>query len=199
MEWAVGGGARCLRPHPTPKPLWGHRPGEDQRFCTAAAPGPRAAHTGPLHSSRTLLPRRANQANMPCVPPVHLAWRGQPPQPSAGLRHPWKLSAQPQSRELTTPTESLGPEIQYSCPHVCTICIHRVNQPGRKTLRPKFQRVLKRKLDLRRFARHLHYAVLCLVAQSCPTLCDSMDYSPPGSSPAPGSSRNAGVSFHALF
>ena len=24
--------------------------------------------------------------------------------------------------------------------------------------------------------------VLCLVAQSCPTLCDLMDYSPPGSS-----------------
>ena len=26
------------------------------------------------------------------------------------------------------------------------------------------------------------YAVLCLVAQSCPTLCDPMDCSPPGSS-----------------
>ena len=25
-------------------------------------------------------------------------------------------------------------------------------------------------------------AVLCLAAQSCPTLCDPMDYSPPGSS-----------------
>ena len=28
----------------------------------------------------------------------------------------------------------------------------------------------------------LCYAVLCLVAQSCPTLCDPMDCSPPGSS-----------------
>ena len=26
------------------------------------------------------------------------------------------------------------------------------------------------------------YAVLCLVAESCPTLCDLMDCSPPGSS-----------------
>ena len=27
-----------------------------------------------------------------------------------------------------------------------------------------------------------YYIVLCLVAQSCPTVCDPMDYSPPGSS-----------------
>ena len=26
------------------------------------------------------------------------------------------------------------------------------------------------------------YAMLCLVAQSCPTVCDPLDYSPPGSS-----------------
>ena len=43
-------------------------------------------------------------------------------------------------------------------------------------------------------------AVLCLAAQSCPTLCDPMDYSLPGSSvhgDSPG--KNTGVSFHALL
>ena len=42
--------------------------------------------------------------------------------------------------------------------------------------------------------------VLCLVAQSYPTLCDPMDYSPPGSSlhgDSPG--KNAGVGCHALL
>ena len=43
-------------------------------------------------------------------------------------------------------------------------------------------------------------AVLCLVAQSCPTLCDTMDCSPPGSSvdgDSPG--KNTGVGCHALL
>ena len=42
--------------------------------------------------------------------------------------------------------------------------------------------------------------VLCLVAQSCPTLCHPMYYSPPGSSvhgDSPG--KNTGVSCHALL
>ena len=42
--------------------------------------------------------------------------------------------------------------------------------------------------------------MLCLVAQSCPTLCDPMDYSPPGSSvhgDSPG--KNTGVGCHALL
>ena len=30
--------------------------------------------------------------------------------------------------------------------------------------------------------RHILIIVLCLVTQSCPTLCDRMDHSPPGSS-----------------
>ena len=41
--------------------------------------------------------------------------------------------------------------------------------------------------------------VLCLVTQSCPTLCNPMDYSPPGSSvhgDSPG--KNTGVGCHAL-
>ena len=41
---------------------------------------------------------------------------------------------------------------------------------------------------------------MCLVAQSCPTLCDPMDCSPPGSSvlgDSPG--KNTGVSCHALL
>ena len=41
---------------------------------------------------------------------------------------------------------------------------------------------------------------MCLVAQSCPTLCNSTDYSPPGSSvygDSPG--KNTGVGCHALF
>ena len=43
-------------------------------------------------------------------------------------------------------------------------------------------------------------AVFCLVSQSCLTLCDSMDYSPPGCSghgDSPG--KNTGVGCHALF
>ena len=43
-------------------------------------------------------------------------------------------------------------------------------------------------------------AVLCLVSQLCPTLCDSMDCSPPGSSvygDSPG--KNTGVGCHALL
>ena len=42
--------------------------------------------------------------------------------------------------------------------------------------------------------------VLCLVAQSCPTLCDPIDYSPLGSSvhgDSPG--KNTGVGCHALL
>ena len=42
--------------------------------------------------------------------------------------------------------------------------------------------------------------VLCLVAQSCPTLCDAMDCSPPGSyvhGDSPG--KNTGVGCHALL
>ena len=42
--------------------------------------------------------------------------------------------------------------------------------------------------------------MLCLVAQSCPTLCDSMDCSPPGSSihgDSPG--KNTGVGCHVLL
>ena len=45
-----------------------------------------------------------------------------------------------------------------------------------------------------------YLAVLCLVAQSCPTLCDAIDYSPPGSSvhgDSPG--KNTGVGCHALL
>ena len=102
--------------------------------------------------------------------------------------------------EVTTPTESLGPEIQYSFPHVCRVCIHRVNQHGWKTLPPKFQRVPKRILDLQRFAQRLHCAVLRSAAQSCLTLFDPTDCSPPGSSVygnSPG--KNTGVGFHALF
>ena len=48
---------------------------------------------------------------------------------------------------------------------------------------------------------HTHtYAVLCLVSQSCLTLCDPMDCSPPGSS-VPGDSpgQNTGVGYHALL
>ena len=44
------------------------------------------------------------------------------------------------------------------------------------------------------------YDGLCLVAQSCPTLCDTLDCSPPGSSvhgDSPG--KNTGVGCHALL
>ena len=44
------------------------------------------------------------------------------------------------------------------------------------------------------------YCVLCLVTQSCLTLCDPMDYSPPDSSvlgDSPG--KNTGAGCHALL
>ena len=42
--------------------------------------------------------------------------------------------------------------------------------------------------------------MLCLVIQSCPTLCDSMDCSPPGSFVHGGSpGKNTGVDLHALL
>ena len=44
------------------------------------------------------------------------------------------------------------------------------------------------------------YAMLCLDSQSCPTLCNPMDCSPPESSvhgDSPG--KNTGVRCHALF
>ena len=44
------------------------------------------------------------------------------------------------------------------------------------------------------------YIMLCLVTQSCPTLCDPIDSSPPGSSvhgDSPG--KNTGKGCHALF
>ena len=50
-----------------------------------------------------------------------------------------------------------------------------------------------------RFIEHSLY-VLCLVAQSCPTLRDSMDCSPPGSSVYGGSpGKNTRVGCHALL
>ena len=48
--------------------------------------------------------------------------------------------------------------------------------------------------------RHMCCTVLCLVAQSCLTLCDAMDHSPPGSSvhgDSPG--KNTGMDCHALL
>ena len=43
-------------------------------------------------------------------------------------------------------------------------------------------------------------AVLCLVSQSCPTLCDSMDWNPPGSSVHGNSpDRKTGVCCHDLL
>ena len=47
---------------------------------------------------------------------------------------------------------------------------------------------------------HCYCAVLCLVAQSCPTLCDPMDCSSPGCSVHGDSpSKNTGVGYHALL
>ena len=59
---------------------------------------------------------------------------------------------------------------------------HRVMRDGEK----KESAVIKRKM--------------CLVAQSCLTLCDPMDCNPPGSS-VPGDSpdKDIGVGFHALL
>ena len=41
---------------------------------------------------------------------------------------------------------------------------------------------------------------LCvLVAKSCPTLCDPMDYSPPGECPQDNPGKNTGVGCHSLL
>ena len=46
----------------------------------------------------------------------------------------------------------------------------------------------------------LHSETLCLGAQSCPTLCDPVDYSPPGSSVHGDSpAKNTGLGCHALL
>ena len=50
------------------------------------------------------------------------------------------------------------------------------------------------------FSILFHYSLLCLVIQSCLTLCDPMDWGPPGSSvhgDSPG--KNTGVGWHALL
>ena len=50
------------------------------------------------------------------------------------------------------------------------------------------------------YDRFLLYGCVCLIAQSCLTLCDPMDCSPPGSSvhgDSPG--KNTGVGCHALL
>ena len=50
------------------------------------------------------------------------------------------------------------------------------------------------------FAPKFLHSVLCLVTQSCPTLCEPVDYSQPGSSvhgDSPG--RNNGVGCHVLL
>ena len=57
------------------------------------------------------------------------------------------------------------------------------------------------KLKCITFLHFLHmYAVLCIVTQSCPILCNPMGYSPPGSSvhgDSPG--KNTGVGCYALL
>ena len=54
--------------------------------------------------------------------------------------------------------------------------------------------------ELSSFPVYMLYAVLCLVTQLCLTLCDPMDYSPPGSSLHGHSpSKNSGVGCHALL
>ena len=84
----------------------------------------------------------------------------------------------------------------------------RAQEAGCWPLKPSefilnFQGILTNyRLPDRALARMFLNASVCvrLVAQLCPTLCDPMDYSPPGSSvhgDSPG--RNTGVGCHALL
>ena len=62
------------------------------------------------------------------------------------------------------------------------------------------QRELSRGLAGRPAQCLVHYRCLCSVTQSCPSLCNPMDCSPPGSSvhgDSPG--KNTGVGCHALL
>ena len=44
-----------------------------------------------------------------------------------------------------------------------------------------------------------HYSLLCLVTQSCLTLCDPMDWGPPGSVHGDSPGKNTGVGWYALL
>ena len=66
---------------------------------------------------------------------------------------------------------------------------------------PSYRRLAKNIWNYQDYLQHIHTCdMLCVVAQSCPTLCDPMDCSPPGSSvhgDSPG--KNTGVGCHALL
>ena len=69
-----------------------------------------------------------------------------------------------------------------------------------QTLRPAVGSRIQRVLSLLEPGFWARFAVLCLVAQSCPTLCDPMGCRLPGSSvlgDSPG--KNTGVGCHALL
>ena len=67
-------------------------------------------------------------------------------------------------------------------------------------IRILFQSVVALKLQIVWLRTPLMYQCACLVAQSCPALCDPMDCNPPGSSVHVDSSeKNTGVGCHALL
>ena len=82
---------------------------------------------------------------------------------------------------------------------LCLLCLERLGGWSR----PHLLCLAKPGLEYRlpnSYPRALGLAVLCLVAQSCPILCDPMNCSPPGSSfhgDSPG--KNIGVGCHALL
>ena len=71
---------------------------------------------------------------------------------------------------------------------------------SQQTLRPVVGSRIQRVLSLLEPGFWARFAVLCLVAQSCPTLCDPMGCRLPGSSVLGGSpGKNTGVGCHALL
>ena len=68
------------------------------------------------------------------------------------------------------------------------------------SIEKSYQFPFSKEWRLRAFAHAVPSVLLCLVAQSCPTVCNPMDSSPAGSSvlgDCPG--KNTGVSCHALL
>ena len=95
-------------------------------------------------------------------------------------------------------------DLTYHSPSVprwglCLLCLERLGDWSR----PHILCLAKPGLEYRlpnSYPRALSLAVLCLVAQSCPILCDPMDCSPPGSSVHEDSpDKNIGAGCHAFL
>ena len=96
-------------------------------------------------------------------------------------------------------TRCFPPKIIISIPSLGGSITHRSNHVSQKAgMNPLVLQSLTMSAPTSLLCHHL--AVLCLVAQSCPTLCNPMNCSMPGCSiHGDSSGKNTGVSCHALL